>query len=279
MARVTKPSVRITALAITAQLLLGTGAAPATEITDLYQAQTIVTGQRDETRIAGFATCLEDVLVKVSGDPRLIGDSRVDAMAADAAAYVTEFRYRDRMAGLPVHDEQGTRDRPYDLTVSFDPAKIDAALRSLGRETWGASRPRVIVLLGIDNGATTYVLAGDGERGLNQREALAAAAARRGVPIALPSEEALATAGLRFENLWAADPSRLDTVAAAIGSDVALVGRLVWNEKATGWVADWRLRSADQTYQWQIRGVSFDEAFRRAMGGTAQILSGHGQPD
>ena len=29
---------------------------------------------------------------------------------------------------------------------------------------------------------------------------------------------------------------------------------------------------------WQVRGVSFDEAFRVAMRGAAQVLSGNGQP-
>ena len=39
-----------------------------------------------------------------------------------------------------------------------------------------------------------------------------------------------------------------------------------------GWPID------GKTYRWQVRGVSFDEAFRVAMGGAAQILSGNGQP-
>ena len=34
---------------------------------NLYRAQTIVTGQGEANRIIGFAACLEDVLIKVSG--------------------------------------------------------------------------------------------------------------------------------------------------------------------------------------------------------------------
>ncbi len=33
-----------------------------------------------------------------------------------------------------------------------------------------------------------------------------------------------------------------------------------------------------KSYDWQVRGVSFDEAFRVAMRGAAQVLSGNGQP-
>jgi hypothetical protein len=33
-----------------------------------------------------------------------------------------------------------------------------------------------------------------------------------------------------------------------------------------------------QTRRWQVRGVTFDEAFRRGTGGAAQVLSGNGDP-
>src|SRR4051794_24973925 len=80
---------------------------------DLYRAQTIVTGQGEANRIVGFASCLEDVLVKVSGQLRLAGDPRVDAYKADAAKLVRGFSYRDEKGGKPKNDEQGTRDRSF----------------------------------------------------------------------------------------------------------------------------------------------------------------------
>src|SRR5258708_1823995 len=204
---------------LSALLMLLCGAAA--DVDDLYQGQTIVTGEREETRGAGFAECLEDVLVKVAGDPRLIGDPRVAEMAKHAGTMVSEFRYHDRMSGIPHHDEQGTRDRPYDLIVRFDPAKIDGALRSLGRAPWTASRPRVVVFLGMRNLLASYVLADDGDRAL-EHEALAAAAVRRGVPLMLPSQAALDQAGFSFETSPAADLSRLDAAAQATGGDLAL---------------------------------------------------------
>jgi uncharacterized protein len=264
---------------LAALVMLGCDAAGAGSVDDLYRAQTIVTGQGEESRRVGFATCLEQVLVKISGDPRLIGDPAVAALAEQAGAFVAEFGFRDRMAGIPVHDEQGTRDRPYDLSVGFDPGKIDAALRSLGREPWRGPRPRLVVLLGVRIGTTSYVLASDGERGRDQREALAAAAARFGMPMALPDQAALAAAGLNYAELRTADPSTLDTAAKTIGGDLALAGDLLWSEEALGWIANWRLDARGKTHRWQIRGVSFDDAFRNAIAGAAQMLSGHGQPE
>jgi hypothetical protein len=264
-------------LAVT--VLLGCNLASAANVDELYQARTVVTGQGEESRRFGFPVCLEQVLVKVSGDPRLTGDPEVAALAGQAATIVTDFAFRDLLAGIPVHDEQGTRDRPYELTVRFDPAKIDGALRALGREPWGAVRPRLAVFVGVELGGTTYLLASDGARGRDQREALAAAAARYGMPIALPDQAALAAADLSYAGLQAIDPGRLDPTAEALGGDLALAGNLVWSEQALGWIADWRMDAGGESYRWQIRGAGFDDAFRSAMAGAAQILSGHGQPD
>jgi hypothetical protein len=259
-------------------VLLTVGGGTAAGEVDLYQAQTIVTGQGEASRRVGFADCLEQVLVKVSGDPRLLDEPRVAAMVEQAGTLVAEFHYRDRMAGIPVHDEQGTRDRPYDLTVAFQPARIDAALRSLGREPWRAPRPRVVVLVAVRLGPMTYLLASDGERGRDQREALADAAERFGIPIALPDQAALVKAGLSYESLSTIDLRRLDAAARTMGGDLALGGSMLWSEEALGWIADWSLGAQGKSYRWRIRGVSFDDAFRNAMAGAAQILSGHGPP-
>ena len=37
--------------------------------------------------------------------------------------------------------------------------------------------------------------------------------------------------------------------------------------------------SADGLHDWQIQNVNFDAAFRSAMRGAAQVLSGHGEPE
>ena len=245
---------------------------------ELYRATAIVTGTGEVNRRRGLALCLDDVLVKVSGDQRLLGDRRVAALAKRASTLVSSFTYRDRLAHRPIRDEQGTRDRPHDLTVTFDKAKIDAALASLGRKPWTGPRPRLVVFVGVNNGAAQYALAADGERGVDQRDALAAAAAQIAIPIAVPNQAALTAAAASYESLAAPDLAKLDAAAKANGGDRALVGRLTWNDRPVGWIADWHFAAEGKAYRWQIRGVSFDDAFRNGMRGAAQILSGNGAP-
>ncbi len=242
---------------------------------DIYQAKTIVTGQELPSRLTGFATCLADVLVKASGDPRLLADPRVVKLADHAAEYVAGFHYRDRLEGIPIHDEQGSRDRPFDLTVTFNPTKIDRALNELGSKLWRGKRPAIAMLIAVRLDTTTYVLTRDGDHGIDQRDSLAAVSWQMGVPVVLPSK---AEMNLTFETLPKADGAALTALAKRDGTNLALTGTLVWNRSSLGWAADWRLIVPNGDRAWKIRDVNFDDAFRSAVRGAAQVLSGNGEP-
>lgn len=254
--------------------LLCAGAAIA-QGNDIYQAKTIVTGQEMPSRLTGFATCLADVLVKVSGDPRLLTDPRVAELSRHATDYVAAFRYRDRLEGIPIHDEQGSRDRPFDLTVTFDQAKIDQALGNLGSKPWIGKRPIIAMFILVRLDQLAYILEKDGTHGVDQRDLLAAAAWQMGVPIVLPSEADLSLTVATFPR---ADDATLNALAKKLGADLALAGSLVWDKGSLGWAADWRLITPAGVPAWRIRDVNFDDAFRSALRGAAQLLSGHDNP-
>jgi hypothetical protein len=243
---------------------------------DLYRAQVTVTGQGEANRIIGFAACLEDVLIKASGAQKLSGDRRLAAFKSKAKDFVTAFSYRDQFSGKPVRDEQGTRDRPYDLTVEFEESRIDDILKTLGLKPWLSHRPRLAVFVDMEQGPRNYIVTADGARSDLQRDALLAAADRRGMGIVLPSMAALAKSNMSGAELRTAPLPALAPVAAELAGEVVLVGRLVWDDRELGWATQWQMDWRGRTHRWQIRGVTFDEAFRRGIGGAAQLLSGNG---
>lgn len=260
--------------------LLGSILCPAVAATvdELYQAQTIVTGQGEVNRQIGFKACLDSVLVRVSGDQRLPKKPEMAALRENAGSFVDTFRYHDRLEGIPVHDEQGTHDRPHDLTCLYKPAAIDPVLAALGSKPWLGERPRLAVFLTAEQGTRHFALTADEAHGQAMRESFANATGPLVMRIAFPSASLLSGAGLDDETLRHADLATLDQLAKKAGADQALAGSIVWSDKDLGWIADWRLAMVGKTYTWQVRGVSFDEAFRVAMRGAAQVLSGNGQP-
>jgi uncharacterized protein len=243
---------------------------------NLYQVTVFVTGEGEANRAHGFAQALAEVLVKVSGDQRLRADPRVAPLKAEAARFVAGFSYRDRMAGIPVHDEQGTRERPFDLTITFDHGKINAALKSLGRAPWPEPRPALAVLLWVHDVKSAYVLAADGEGGYGERLSLAAAAAQGGIATRLPLERLVAARHLTEASIAEMPPPQQDAFIRAVGGNALLRGTLVWSEVARGWEARWRLVWHGHAHRWRIGGVSFDDAFRNAIARVAAVLSDHG---
>ena len=123
------------------------------------------------------------------------------------------------------------------------------------------------------------MLTDDGNESPYMAESFAAAAEPLAMRLVLPSKAVLEAERLDTETVPQSDPAILDNAAKEAGGRVPLLGHLVWSDKDLGWVADWRLASGGKAYGWQVRGVSFDEAFRVAMRGAAQILSGNGQPE
>jgi hypothetical protein len=253
--------------------------AAAEEADNLYQNVMVTSGTGEDRRPAAFAQLFTRILVKVSGDRRLASDARVAGLAADAASYISDFTYRDRMGGIPLHDEQGSHDRPHDLTATFIPDKIDAALHDLGSAPWPLPRPRLVLFVAARNGDLIYTATADGPREPGMRDALAVAGDRAGMHAAFATEADAASAGLNFETLPNADLDALDAVAKLEGGDVAIEGTLDFSDAEFGWIVDWRMQWQGTAHAWQIRGVNYDTALANAVAGAAQILSGNGAPD
>jgi hypothetical protein len=227
-----------------------------------YEARAIVTGTDMRSRPAGFAACLTDVLIKVSGDPRLAGNRAVEKLAAGAATFVADYDYWDRMSGIAHHDEQGSYDRPFDLTVRFVPERVDAALRDLGRQPWPDPRPELVMIIVVKARKGVFDLTRDEPRAAGMRAALANAGAKYGMHVSEPTAEEFAT--------WETRP--------VAPSRVPVTGSLTWSEDEHGWVGAWRLNWQQHLYDWRIGGVNFDEAFREAVSGAMRIVSGNGAP-
>ena len=220
----------------------------------LYEARTILTGTDTRSRPAGLAICLEDVLVKVSGDGALRGDRRVAAIDPDAL--LTDYVYVDRLSGIPHHDDQGSSDRPFYFTARFDRDKVDARLRALGDAPYAGPRPAVVPIVFVAGATASYVLTADGPHAPGQREAMADAGDRLGMPVHLPSTTELVE-------------------GRALAGSLALTATLAWSDAAHGWVGDWSLPYRGEPHAWRSSGGSYDAAFQAAVGGALGILSGH----
>jgi uncharacterized protein len=270
--------VKLTIAFLVFVILTADGSIAQPDLDDIYTTRVVVTGKDERNRPLGFTLCFEDVLVKVSGDASIVSDRRFEALAADAGQYVSAFSYRDMLEGKPVHDEQGTYDRPHFLTCQFDPQKIDNVLKTLGRNSWLGHRPRLVMVLMVHGPASSGILTSDGAFDPDMREALANAARRYGLKVNLPSKAVLQSNQINSDTATITPNDRMMRVAESSGSELPLVGDLRWSDAALGWVATWNVEVNGRRYRWSVNGVNYDEAFRNAVRGAARVLSGAGDP-
>jgi hypothetical protein len=259
-------------------LLSDASTAQPDSLDDVYTTRAVVTGKDERNRPLGFKLCFEDVLVKASGDASILIDSRFKSLAADAGRYISTFSYRDRLEGKPVHDEQGTYDRPHYLTCQFDPQKIDGVLKMLGRTPWVGHRPRLVMVVAVHGRKSNGILSSDGDFDPDMREALENAARRYGLTVHLPSVATLESNRIGLDIAAIAPSDRWLRVAELSDSELPIVGDLRWSDAALGWVATWRLEASGRDYRWSVSGVNYDEAFRNAVRGAARVLSSNGKP-
>jgi len=222
--------------------------------------------------------CLGQVLVRVSGDPRLAQHPALAGLAAKPETGVRNWSYRDLYAFRPIRDEQGTRDRPYEMTVEYDPATIDAMLEDLGSKPWLEERPRLVVFLAVRHIGSQFMLTSMADQGDLMRQSFQDAAWQAAMEVVIPSDRTIEKARLGVETMSRTPLDRLVPLVDAKVGQVPLAGALDWSKELLGWRAAWRLAAGGRDHRWSIAGVNFDAAFRNGVGGAAQILSGNGDP-
>jgi len=258
-------------LLVIVALALGPTSARAAEVRGLYDAQTVVTGTEEPERTRGFRAGLTDVVVKLTGDPRLADGRRIAPLLDDPHRLVERFAYEDRMKGIPVHDEQGTRERPHYLRMRFKADVLDTALASLGLSKWSADRPVLAVWLGVRTARGAYVLRDDGPDGYGQRLGIRETAARRGLPVRLPPAGDARPAATVDE----IDAGDLSTLRQMSGDAAVLLSGVLSITADGYWNISWRLAWHGRTRVWTLRRVSFDTALKDGLDTAVLVLSGN----
>ena len=249
-----------------ALLCLLPSTAMAETVADLYQASALVTGTEEPERSRGFRIALADVVIKLTGDTALERDDRLTGLIARAPEFVVSYSYEDRMKGIPVHDEQGTRERPHILTVNFDTGPLNREIAALGIHRWSEDRPVVAVWLAIAAANGNYVLSAEGPAGYGQRAVLTETAARRGLPVRLPAQE---HSTIGYDDVANRKPSVFR--ASAAGTDAFLLGTL--RPGGDGyWEIEWTFRHGGQETLWRMRRVTFDRALKSGIDTAVGLL-------
>jgi uncharacterized protein len=271
-------------------MLLAGSPLPKTALADtaipeaLFKAEVIVTGREEAERLRGFREGIEEIVLKLTGDYGLEDSNRLAPFLANAGSFIREFSYEDRMKNIPVHDEQGTRDRPFFLRMTADEPKLGAALAKEGLAIW-TGRPEAEVLLTVQDARGRFLIGAEdpaaveqdflGFRvvhthydGYEQREVLKSIATKRGLIIALPQAGDLQLRpASQFNLVCPFQHGTKDGNCIRVRGDLTILPSGRWHLDAQAWAISPELgySGAPDCFHVQLNEVTYDKALRQTL--------------
>ena len=219
---------------------------------NLYQAIVPVDSQANSERQKLLPEAMSQVLIKVSGNPRLVDNANFKNYLAQAPRYVQQYRYDSLADGKSV------------LWVTFNSAAIDKLLQKLGQQKWVSERPLVLVWLVTEvNGSPTIIDESDEISQLIKLQA-----EQRGITCIFPAYDLEDMQQVSVNDLWAPNLSPILKAAPRYQADNLLVGRIT-QANSQNWSAQWQLRNLEQWQTIQARGANLKEVIQQ---GLDQIL-------
>lgn len=206
-----------------------------------YNTEVAVASQNANERRGALARALDQVIVRLTGDPLAPRNALIRRAAGNAQSLASDTRYRqdtEQINGVPVYKTV--------LVVNFEPDSVDELIAGAGLKYWSSDRPRPILWLAIDDGRGARLVS---SQQINVVKPLARRGLERGVHYGLPAGGTVEQAAVNA--IWAQDAAALQVLSARYGNDCQLIGKVY--RSAAGWTADWLLtRAGAELVRWSF---------------------------
>lgn len=236
---------RWTAASLGAMLLMA-GIASAIEVKDLYVASVPSFSQSSLNQKDNFRKGLQQVLVRVTGDPALLNDPAIKELTQNADKWVQSFRQENNM-----------------LIVQFNEQAVLDLIKQAKQPIFGKNRPEVLVWLVMSNGAREQIIADEENAPLPLQ--FKQMAEQRGIPLVMPNQEMIETHGVDPTDLWLLNKDKVKNASSLYQHDAVLVGKIV-TKGAYAFNSEWTLLWSNGVVErWQTNVASMDGLVHNAM--------------
>lgn len=212
-------------------LLLALGIhAPSALALDPWRVVIAVPDRSDAVRRQAEQEATEIVLVRISGDDRIMQVGELRRQRRGYRSLVRASGYEHSGAALPGSHQ------PWSLVFEFDQDVVTGLLRSAGLRVWGGRRPHILVWMVQEEQAVGL------RRLLDVSDPVATAlldqAHRRGLPVQLPLLDLTDLAMVSAADVWGRFRKRIAQASARYGAEM-IIGLLLYRDADGQWVADW----------------------------------------
>lgn len=232
------------------------GNAYAVKVTSLYQAELPVPSQLEAEKNKAIKTGLMQVLVKVSGDPKI----KVDLEKPES--YVQEFNY--------VSTPDMTQ--PYVIQIRYSPADVDELLKKANTTRWGENRPLLMLWLALTNHQQSTVIVGS-ETGGSLVANVKQLSGQYGLPVVLPAMDVADVSQVLPQDVLQMELVTLKEAGKRYSAEAFLIGKIQQNN--TDFQSQWRLVLSDAQWDWSFTGKTAEAVVSQALDRVSQTLAKH----
>jgi hypothetical protein len=227
-------------------------------VSDLYEAQVLISSQTPEEQARAVKEAFQKVLLKVMGNRHTLAQAPLAPMLEEASKLVQQFRYN-----APEEENKAAT-----FWVRFDPRGVQRLLRQNALPIWGRARPTLLLWVAVEEGRKRYLL--DASISSPAIEALEEQAEARGIPVIFPLWDLEDQSRLSFSDVWGNFPEPILAASSRYPTSVQLVGRLLRQETGD-WQARWTLYGANEVRGWSVHG-GLDEVLRDGINEAVDII-------
>ncbi|HEY3488229.1 MAG TPA: DUF2066 domain-containing protein [Gammaproteobacteria bacterium] len=240
---------------------------------DFYKVNVPVASQSGTDRSAAFQQAAAQMLVKITGSTVIMQLPQTQEIAQQAAKYVRQFRYGEQTPPdqtKSMKTDKADRELPFIISVTFNGEALERALIAAGLPVWGADRPPLLVLAGVQEGSQRLILSAQTVHPV--KEALEKAAAARGVPLVFPLMDQKERKQLDFNAIRGGLTETLLKSAERYHAPLVLEAYLE-ADPVGDWSTRWAVHRDAASSRWHEPYMALEEAVQSGIGGAADILA------
>lgn len=219
----------------------------------LYEVEIPVLDQSRKERSRVFQQAMQQVVIRVAGTSKVLGQPAVDEAMKKVSKYISQFRYKELPENFPATPE-GEDAMTSMLWINFDAQAINNLLQVNNLPVWGKQRPTALVWLAVRDGPDRYVVRHSDISPL--KDELVNASLRRGLPLAWPKYDETDQQQLGFVDLWGGFWENIISASARYNAQSILVGRMDW--QGHSWAVHWDLLQNTHQKGWEINSPDID---------------------
>ncbi|MSP52796.1 MAG: DUF2066 domain-containing protein [Gammaproteobacteria bacterium] len=237
-------------------------ASKAAVVPNLYNAQIPVASQNSSDRPAAIKEAYQSVLIKVTGNGKVMQNARIRTNAAQAETYIQQYSYQ-------TNTDANNATYPYQLLVQFDPEAINRSLLAAKLPIWGQDRPLTIFWIATTVNAEQRLLSASDESPI--LIALDKSAQIYGLPILFPILDLNDLNQLSVTDVTGRFVAPVVQASVRYGSNAVVMINI--EQQNNQWTSLWTLVTANAPQSWSVQDADLNNMIAQGMNKLVSMLS------